>query len=343
MKFSIIVPAYNAEDSIADTLDSICSQTYNDYEIILVNDGSSDKTKSICEEFCNAHKNANFIEQVNKGVYEARRAGARKSTGEYLLFVDADDRLRTDTLDLLSSQIDRYSPDLICFCYTRHGDYSRDPFLSPALPAGLYAADSSIEIKKCFARGRLTSIWGKAIKRRCLEPDLGISSGQRVDFAEDLLQMSSVIEQAKSLLQMDDILYFYNVQNNQSATHNYKEQQLRDLTYVTSELLQKTASWDKSIKEEILRMRTAQYLYLLFINELTSSKETRKANFSSICHILFSLKDRAMAPKDSARPDSYLLYLAAKHENYAIARIVIRGSEFAKNLIRPTLSHLSHI
>lgn len=342
MKFSIIIPAYNAEASLERTLDSIGNQTNNDYEIILVNDGSIDRTGDLCKRFCKTHNNARYIEQDNKGVFEARREGARASMGDYLIFVDADDCLRADALALLADKINQLHPDVICFCYTRNKDYSKDPYLTPSLPIGFYSDDSLIEVETGLAQGRLNSIWGKAIKKRCIEQDLNNYSCQRIDFAEDLLQVIPIIEKTQSLLQVDDALYFYNDQNAQSATHKYKEKQLIDLRYVTALLIQKAASWGDALEEDSLRMRTAQYLYLLLINELTSSRENRKANFIAICRDLFSLEDRAIPPHDPKRPDIYLLYLAAKHKSYEMARIVIRGSEFAKNLIRPVISHIAH-
>ena len=342
MLFSIIIPAYNAEDSLRDTLRSVCNQTFSDYEIILVNDGSTDGTERLCEQFCAANKNARYVNQINKGVYEARRAGVRQSIGEYLLFVDADDFLRADALALLAIKIDAFHPDLICFRYTRHPDYSSDPFLSSPLPPSLYSNDSLLQVKKCLAQGRLNSVCFKAIKRKCIQKDLDSKQVQRIDFAEDLLQMISIIEETESLLQIDDILYHYNVQNDQSATHNYREKQLDDLTYVTSILIQKAASWDKQIEEDALRMRTAQYLFLLLINELTSSNEATKSNFISISQKLFAIKDRALPPCGFHRPDSRLLYLAAKQRNYTLARVVIRSSEVAKRLIKAILTLLHH-
>lgn len=342
MLFSIIIPAYNAENSLQDTLRSICKQTFDDYEIVLVNDGSTDGTEKLCKRFCETNEHARYVKQTNKGVYEARRTGVRNSTGEYLLFVDADDRLRSDSLALLADNIAELNPDVICFRYTRHEDYSNDPLLSSPLTPDFYSGNTLIQVKKCLAQGRLNSIWGKAIKRKCILKSLETAPIQRIDFAEDLLQMISIIEETESLLQIDDILYHYNVQNNQSATHNYRKKQLDDLTYVTSYLIQKAASWDNTIENDALRMRSSQYLYLLLINELTSTKDRKKGNFLSIVRELFSLGDKALPPSDACRPDSHLLYLAAKYENYALAKLVIHTSEAAKGLIRIILSHMPH-
>ena len=85
-------------------------------------------------------------------------------------------------------------------------------------------------------------------------------------------------------------------------------------------------------------MRSSQYLYLLLINELTSTKDRKKDNFLSIVRELFSLEDKTLPPSDACRLDSHLLYLAAKHKNYALAKLVIHTSEAAKGIIRIIMS-----
>ena len=166
MLFSIIIPAYNAASSLPETLSSIYQQTYDGYEIILINDGSADATESVCKVFCESHNNTHYVRQNNMGVYEARRKGAEISAGDYLVFVDADDSLRFDTLSILAREIDKCNPDIICFSYTRNPDYSNDPFINPALPSGIYEGDDLDEVKKCLARGKLQFNLGKGNQKK---------------------------------------------------------------------------------------------------------------------------------------------------------------------------------
>lgn len=338
MQFSIIIPAHNAESSLPETLSSIYGQTYGDYEIILINDGSADTTESVCKMFCGSHNNTHYVRQNNKGVYEARRTGVKISTGDYLVFVDADDCLRSDTLSILAREIDKYNPDVVCFSYTRNADYSNDPFIKPALPSGIYEDGNLAEVRKCLARGKLNSIWGKAIKRNCLIDDLSNTDTKRIDFAEDFLQMIPIVDSARSVLQISDALYYYNCQNGQSATHNYKEKQLSDLSIVTSSLVKIATHWGEETERLAWKTRTEQYLYLLSINELSDNKEVKKRNFVSISEALFNPSIKANVPCSTYRPDSYLLFLAAKNKHYLLSRVVIRCCEQLKLLIRKILS-----
>lgn len=88
---SIIIPIYNCEQYLEECLESVANQTYRNIEIILINDGSVDSSKSICRSFCERDERVVYIEQENKGVSAARNAGMKVARGEYLMFVDADD------------------------------------------------------------------------------------------------------------------------------------------------------------------------------------------------------------------------------------------------------------
>lgn len=99
---SIIIPVYNGEKTIINTVKSIESQTYRDFEVVIVNDGSRDNTRSVFEKFLESFKVENnyyFINQENKGAPAARNRGFKESRGEYLFFCDADAVLKNDTLE----------------------------------------------------------------------------------------------------------------------------------------------------------------------------------------------------------------------------------------------------
>ena len=88
---SIIVPVYNAEKYLSRCIDSILRQTFADFELILVNDGSSDKSKEICEKYLESDPRIKLINQENSGVSAARNTGLDNASGEYIGFVDSDD------------------------------------------------------------------------------------------------------------------------------------------------------------------------------------------------------------------------------------------------------------
>ena len=98
---SVIVPVYNVEKYLEECLDSIQNQTYSDIEVILVNDGSLDNSKDICEKYCKEDNRFKLINQANQGQSVARNHGVAASTGEFIVFVDSDDIIRQDYLEVL--------------------------------------------------------------------------------------------------------------------------------------------------------------------------------------------------------------------------------------------------
>ena len=98
---SVIVPVYNVEKYLEECLDSIKNQTYSAIEVILVNDGSTDSSKEICEKYCKQDSRFLLTNQENQGLSAARNKGVEISTGEYIVFVDSDDIIKTNYLEKL--------------------------------------------------------------------------------------------------------------------------------------------------------------------------------------------------------------------------------------------------
>lgn len=105
-EFSIIIPIYKVEDYLCECIDSILNQKYDDYEIILVDDGSPDNCPRICDEYAAKDSRIKVIHQQNSGVSEARNNGIRAAAGKYLWFVDGDDGISDDAFEIIGSYLD---------------------------------------------------------------------------------------------------------------------------------------------------------------------------------------------------------------------------------------------
>ena len=122
IKFSVIIPVYNVEKYLQECLKSILEQTYNNYEIILVDDGSTDSSGKICDEYAQKYPNIHTYHQVNQGQSVARNMGVKKAEGEYIWFVDSDDVIiKRDALELLQKSACN-QPDLIAFGWKEASD-----------------------------------------------------------------------------------------------------------------------------------------------------------------------------------------------------------------------------
>jgi glycosyltransferase involved in cell wall biosynthesis len=112
--FSIIVPVYNVEDYLKQCLDSILCQTYNDFEIILVNDGSTDSSPEICSFYQNESAKIVLISKENGGLSDARNVGLKEAKGDYIIFTDSDDYWAGDqVLKDLNELIKISNPDVV--------------------------------------------------------------------------------------------------------------------------------------------------------------------------------------------------------------------------------------
>ena len=115
---SVIVPVYNVEDYLEECLESIQCQTYTDIEVILVNDGSRDGSKEICERYCQQDPRFHLINQENRGLSGARNRGMTESKGEFITFVDSDDVLKEDMLEQLLKHMTSEETDIVECWYT---------------------------------------------------------------------------------------------------------------------------------------------------------------------------------------------------------------------------------
>ncbi len=117
---SVIIPVYNVEKTLTRCVDSVLNQTYKNFEIILVDDGSSDSSGTICDRYDEGHENIYVIHKANGGLSDARNAGLRSARGEFVMFLDSDDWLAPECLETLSQHLD--ADWVISGIYTQAGD-----------------------------------------------------------------------------------------------------------------------------------------------------------------------------------------------------------------------------
>lgn len=139
-KVSIIVPVYNVEKTLLKCVDSILEQTYKDYEVILVNDGSTDKSGNICDELVNKYSNFKVIHKQNEGLGPTRDRGLDESCGEYIYHCDSDDWLEPDLICSCVKALEEHNADVVIFGYKLYVKKDDDFIYHSCvqLPAGVY-------------------------------------------------------------------------------------------------------------------------------------------------------------------------------------------------------------
>ena len=124
MKFSIVIPVYNVEQYLRDCLDSVLNQTFSDWEAICVNDGSTDDSAAILEEYVVRDKRFKIVTQPNGGLSSARNRGMEMAKGDYIVFLDSDDWLELGALETMAKNLD--GEDMLCFSGRRYFEGEKD-------------------------------------------------------------------------------------------------------------------------------------------------------------------------------------------------------------------------
>jgi len=191
---SIIIPVYNVEDYLEECLNSILQQDYDNYEVILVNDGSTDNSLNIASEFDKKYSFVSLINQSNKGVGAARNMGIQYAKGEYLYFLDSDDFLANDFFTIVSKEL-LLEPDILLFGFNRVNNAGK--YLNSQTPPNIKLTNINIDkskIARVFRSGVGHAVWDKLIRKELLiENKLLFDNkkrGEDITFIFNLLKVS---------------------------------------------------------------------------------------------------------------------------------------------------------
>lgn len=207
---SIIIPVYNGEKYLQRCLTSIQNQTYKDFEVIIVDDGSIDGTGDICDKIARVDARFHVIHQKNAGVATARNAGLAQAQGD-LVFIDADDYVDPDYLEILSRGLDYPEVD-ISYCSGQDEDE-----LQNIISVGGGQEDALIASKNYDWNGELQHpiVWGAIFRKDIVT---GITFDARFSVGEDSLFFAQCLKKARNLYFVHDTVYHY-VHYQESASH----------------------------------------------------------------------------------------------------------------------------
>ena len=146
MRFSVIVPIYNVEKYLAECIDSVLAQTFTDFELILVDDGSPDSCGKICDEYAAKDSRITVIHKENGGLVSARKAGIKTAAGEYVVNLDSDDKITPEMLGRANEITEKHNPDLISFAKSSaamaESTAALEPVPMPSLKTAMYFPSS---------------------------------------------------------------------------------------------------------------------------------------------------------------------------------------------------------
>lgn len=209
---SIIVPIYNVEPYLRECIESVLAQTYQDYELILVDDGSPDGSGAICDEYSGKDQRIRVIHKVNGGLSDARNAGLDAATGKYVYFLDGDDTIEPNLLETAVRHM-RDDTDLVVFHYHHlYADGKKEDCRDHLL--GTFLLDS-VQKRKDFLITRFLPFklgweaWSRMYLREKIEKYALRFADNRKIFAEDLYFCLCYCTHAQKVVSIDDCLYNY--------------------------------------------------------------------------------------------------------------------------------------
>lgn len=213
-KVSVIVPVYGVEACLDKCVESILHQTFSDWELILVDDGSPDRSGALCDEWAERDSRIKVFHKENGGVSSARNLGIEKAEGTWITFVDADDAIRAETLEKCASYFDK--ADVIRFSmkfvYSEDGKEFKD-YVIPKLTHEEY-------LSRIVARETILGVCGGFYLRKTFVEN-NIKFDKSLVNGEDWVVLLQLVLLANDVSIMPDTLYLYNKTNENSCTYTF--------------------------------------------------------------------------------------------------------------------------
>jgi len=235
---SVIIPAYNAEKYIDKCFISLFQQTYKNYEIVFINDGSIDNTEIKANLYAEQHNNVQVITQINQGVSAARNTGIEYARGEYIFFLDVDDYLHEEVLEELMNEVEKYDADLICGEITDR--YSCEVARKAFISNESFSCNSEAEIGEKLFYIRMGSAVGKLFRKSIIEKN-NIRFKNEVNLAEDFIFVHEYVLKCNSLSKNINAKYIVENINSESLSKRYVED-IERIMIMQNEVLCRTFS-----------------------------------------------------------------------------------------------------
>ena len=259
---SVIIPVFQAERYLYRCLDSIISQTLKDYEVILVDDGSTDNSGKICDQYAENDNRFHVIHKNNEGVSIARQTGLDAARGTYVIHADPDDWVEPDWLEILYDKIEKEQVDIVICDFERIK--ASNTILYVQCPTSLQNDDVLNDMLKGKIWG---SCWNKLVRKACIQK-YGVKFHPEMNLWEDLYVMCLLIANGAKVSYVPKVLYHYDstINENSIVRHLQKSHILSNMIFVDVlfPIMSDNKYWDgwfrikSNIKEKIFRTKNCR-------------------------------------------------------------------------------------
>lgn len=272
MFFSVIVPVYNVEKYLRECVDSVLSQTFEDFELILVDDGSKDSSSEICDGYAEKDGRVKVIHKENGGQSTARNMGVKAACGEYAVFIDSDDMFcDTHFLEDVKNRLST-DGDIVVFRYCKYYDDSRTDDCGINLGGldGKNRAELLYELVKRDAF--FCSCWSKCTRMSILK-DNGIEFDTSLS-CEDMDWYYNVVSKARTF-EVIDKPYVYYRQRENSVTSSFKKKSITDYIYTIDKWSREFKNIENEKEREVMLSSLAKLYCNLLISYSRHTKELK--------------------------------------------------------------------
>ncbi|WP_026504966.1 glycosyltransferase family 2 protein [Butyrivibrio sp. NC3005] len=276
-KISIIVPVYRAENVIASCVNSILKQTFGEFELILVDDGSPDESGIICDKLAAKDKRIKVIHKVNGGPSSAVVCGLKHAKGKYIFFVDGDDYIEPNTLEKLCSKLSCTKKEVICSNYVEDRVRGKKIFMTMPASPGVYEDDDLNKLKQNLIGNEHRPIF----LSRCFKlysAELVFDNLHYLDttirMGDDVNMITPVLMDAERIVVMEKSYFYHYVFYKDSLVHSFDEGLYDNCVRLREKL--KVILKEKGI-EDYEKKATNEFLFLLFLcvkSQMRSSAKT---------------------------------------------------------------------
>lgn len=266
-KISVIIPVYKAENYIATCIGRVLTQTFDDFELLLVLDGSFDMSESICINYAQKDARIKILKKEHFGVAYARQTGLNESRGDYIIYVDADDEIESTYLEeLYKKAIDDEADMVVCDYVELTSEGKVEKSQQPSELTGI-AYLNDILAGKCYG-----ALWNKLIKRNVVLKS-ATSFPINLSMREDLVFLSNLLPHISKLSYIHRFLYGYERRNVESLTNNYINESVQ---YYNQEVIWNSLILENKYLSSEIYMKIIRYYHELAYITLRSDLFTQE-------------------------------------------------------------------
>ena len=268
---SIIMAVYNTELYLRQSIESVLSQSFGDWELIVIDDGSTDQSATICDEFAAKDERIIVIHKENTGQADSRNLAIKTARGKYIMFIDSDDWIKSNMLEEMMDCLNQEQADMVVGAYFE--EYTNERIHIHNTSVGTFSKDEAIDIYYHYKNKTTYVIWGAIFKKELLKAPI-----PQLRYLEDTAIILQWVSEAKRVVIKDNPYYYYRMRKG-SVMHVDKQKERAKINLEVISIRNKFAKQQQLLPVSIIDMNDAQailYVALQFVRSCWASSSRKE-------------------------------------------------------------------